>query len=127
MAVYGSDWLHSGGSELHHHRSCILPVKKKIIQQVDGGQNLKTPITLKNYILKFLDCPDRFVMPKSLQKVQKHISKKRGTVVDALHENSRDAKLLRRAGSRDNRIARTSAIMSRGRQSYRMSEIDDAV
>jgi translation machinery-associated protein 16 len=56
-------------------------------------------------------------MPKSLQKVQKHISKKRG-VVDALHENSRDAKLLRRAGARDDRVARIVSNMARGRQSY---------
>ncbi|KAL5337346.1 translation machinery-associated protein 16 [Aspergillus crustosus] len=56
-------------------------------------------------------------MPKSLSKVQKHISKKRGAV-QALHENSRDAKLLRRAGSRDDRVARVSANMARGRQSY---------
>ncbi|KAL4870753.1 hypothetical protein BDV12DRAFT_165162 [Aspergillus spectabilis] len=56
-------------------------------------------------------------MPKSLSKVQKHISKKKGGI-DAMHENSRDAKLLRRAGSRDDRVARVSAIMARGRQSY---------
>ncbi|KAL4879633.1 translation machinery-associated protein 16 [Aspergillus karnatakaensis] len=56
-------------------------------------------------------------MPKSLSKVQKHISKKRGKV-EALHENSRDAKLLRRAGTRDDRVARVSANMARGRQSY---------
>ncbi|KAB8228391.1 translation machinery-associated protein 16 [Aspergillus alliaceus] len=56
-------------------------------------------------------------MPKSLQKVHKHISKKRG-VVEALHENSRDAKRLRRAGARDDRVARVSATMARGRQSY---------
>ncbi|RDW86760.1 translation machinery-associated protein 16 [Aspergillus mulundensis] len=56
-------------------------------------------------------------MPKSLQKVQKHISKKRGAI-EALHENSRDAKLLRRAGTRDDRVARVSAAMAKGRQSY---------
>lgn len=56
-------------------------------------------------------------MPKSLAKVQKHISKKRGAI-EALHENSRDAKLLRRAGTRDDRVARVSAAMARGRQSY---------
>ncbi|KAL4810110.1 translation machinery-associated protein 16 [Aspergillus unguis] len=57
-------------------------------------------------------------MPKSFSKVQKHISKKRGHAVEALHENSRDAKLLRRAGTRDDRVARVSATMARGRQSY---------
>ncbi|KAL4779410.1 translation machinery-associated protein 16 [Aspergillus varians] len=56
-------------------------------------------------------------MPKSMNKVQKHISKKRGGIA-AMHENSRDAKMLRRAGARDDRVARISASMSRGRQSY---------
>jgi translation machinery-associated protein 16 len=58
-------------------------------------------------------------MPKSLSKVHKHIAKKRG-VVEALHENSRDAKRLRRAGIRDDRVARVSVTMARGRQSYSM-------
>ncbi|KAL4926896.1 translation machinery-associated protein 16 [Aspergillus undulatus] len=57
-------------------------------------------------------------MPKSLAKVQKHITKKRGAAIEAIHENSRDAKLLRRAGTRDDRVARISATMARGRQSY---------
>ncbi|KAL2835042.1 translation machinery-associated protein 16 [Aspergillus cavernicola] len=58
-------------------------------------------------------------MPKSLSKVHKHITKKRGVgVLEAMHENSRDAKLLRRAGIRDDRVARISATMARGRQSY---------
>ncbi|OJJ48661.1 hypothetical protein ASPZODRAFT_63042 [Penicilliopsis zonata CBS 506.65] len=56
-------------------------------------------------------------MPRSLQKVQKHIAKKRG-VVEALHENSRDAKLLRRAGARDDRLSRIASVMSRARRSY---------
>ncbi|KAL3482431.1 translation machinery-associated protein 16 [Aspergillus californicus] len=58
-------------------------------------------------------------MPKSFQKVQKHIHKKRGHAVDAMHENSRDAKLLRRAGMRDDRVARISATMSRARLSHK--------
>ncbi|KAL8941203.1 MAG: hypothetical protein Q9216_002380 [Gyalolechia sp. 2 TL-2023] len=37
-------------------------------------------------------------MPKHLAKVQKKISKKKGAV-SSLHENSRDAKRLRRAGA----------------------------
>ena len=52
-----------------------------------------------------------------MHKVQKHISKKKGAL-EAMHENSRDAKLLRRAGARDDRVARVSASMARGRQSY---------
>lgn len=58
-------------------------------------------------------------MPKSFSKVHKKISKKRGAV-EALHENSRDAKRLNRANTRDTRVARVQATMSRGRQSYCM-------
>ncbi|KAL4921817.1 translation machinery-associated protein 16 [Aspergillus aurantiobrunneus] len=67
-------------------------------------------------------------MPKSMQKVQKRISKKRGAV-EALHENSRDAKLLRRAGTRDDRVARVSASIARGRQSYvdRISYLQESI
>ncbi|KAF9892959.1 hypothetical protein FE257_000551 [Aspergillus nanangensis] len=56
-------------------------------------------------------------MPKALAKVHKHISKKRGPL-QALHENSRDAKRLRRATAREDRVARGAASLSRGRQSY---------
>lgn len=62
------------------------------------------------------------IMPKTFSKVHKKISKKRG-VVEALHENSRDAKRLNRANTRDTRVARVQANMSRGRQSYCMSPL----
>ena len=62
------------------------------------------------------------IMPKSFSKVHKKISKKRG-VVEALHENSRDARRLNRANTRDTRVARVQANMSRGRQSYCMCSI----
>lgn len=54
---------------------------------------------------------------RNLQKVHKHISKKRG-VLDSLHENSRDAQRLRRAGARDDRLNRHAAITQRARQPY---------
>ncbi|PWY92653.1 translation machinery-associated protein [Aspergillus heteromorphus CBS 117.55] len=54
---------------------------------------------------------------KALSKVHKHIAKKRGAV-QALHEFSRDARRLRKANARDDRITRVSANMSRGRQTY---------
>lgn len=59
-------------------------------------------------------------MPKTFQKVTKHIAKKRGAV-EALHEFSRDARRLRRANARDDRVARVSANMSRARQTYGMA------
>ena len=58
-------------------------------------------------------------MARSFQKIHKHVSKKKGAV-EALHENSRDARRLRRAGARDDRVARVQAVMSRGRDLYGM-------
>ncbi|KAJ5233598.1 uncharacterized protein N7469_005364 [Penicillium citrinum] len=65
---------------------------------------------------------------RTLQKVHKHISKKRG-VVDSLHENSRDARRLRRAGHRDDRLSRHNTITMRARQPYvdRIEYFHDAV
>lgn len=51
-----------------------------------------------------------FNMPSKLSKVQKHVSKKKGSKINSLHENSRDAQRLRRASSRDDRVARTNAL-----------------
>ncbi|KAJ5161096.1 hypothetical protein N7492_006488 [Penicillium capsulatum] len=67
-------------------------------------------------------------MPRTLQKVHKHISKKRG-VVNSLHENSRDAQRLRRAGARDDRLTRHAAISLKARQPYveRLQYFHDAV
>ncbi|KAJ5692479.1 hypothetical protein N7462_001902 [Penicillium macrosclerotiorum] len=57
-------------------------------------------------------------MPRTLQKVHKHIAKKRHGVVDSLHENSRDARRLRRAGARDDRLSRHTAMVLKARQPY---------
>ncbi|KAK2802527.1 hypothetical protein FQN50_007333 [Emmonsiellopsis sp. PD_5] len=56
-------------------------------------------------------------MPRNLYKVQKQISKKRGKV-DSLHENSRDAKKLRRAGGREDKLARAATATTKGRQLF---------
>ncbi|KAL2218473.1 translation machinery-associated protein 16 [Thermoascus aurantiacus ATCC 26904] len=57
-------------------------------------------------------------MTRNLYKIQKEIAKKRGGKVEALHEKSRDAKRLRRAGAREERLARVAAAISKGRQLY---------
>lgn len=49
-------------------------------------------------------------MPSKLSKVQKSIGKKKGSKINALHENSRDAQRLRRAGSRDDTVARKHSV-----------------
>jgi translation machinery-associated protein 16 len=56
-------------------------------------------------------------MPKNLHKVQKKLSKKRGKL-DSMHEKSRDAKLLRRAGAREDRLARVATSAAIARQSF---------
>ena len=50
-------------------------------------------------------------MPKTLRKVQKQIKSKKGSASSggALHEKSRDAKRLRSALSRDEKIAKLAA------------------
>ncbi|KAK3698302.1 translation machinery-associated protein 16 [Vermiconidia calcicola] len=52
-------------------------------------------------------------MPSSLAKVQKHVHKKKGNKINSLHENSRDAQRLRKAGARDDRVARLHAVQKK--------------
>ena len=56
-------------------------------------------------------------MPKSLNKVQKKISKKKGKV-NSLHENSRDSQKLRRAGARGEKLERMSAVRAKANQPH---------
>ena len=57
-------------------------------------------------------------MARSLNKVQKQISKKRGGKPNALHENSRDARRLRQAGAREEKLARLLNAATRANQLY---------
>jgi len=54
---------------------------------------------------------------KNLNKITKKLSKKRGKL-NALHEDSRNAKLLRRAGIREDRIGRVITSAGIARQSF---------
>lgn len=54
---------------------------------------------------------------KNLSKIQKKLSKKRGKL-NALHEDSRNAKILRRASAREDRIARVASSAVIARQSF---------
>ena len=58
--------------------------------------------------------PSKHAMAKALHKVQKQISKKRVHKSSNLHENSRDAQRLRRAGGREDKINKllTAAVRS---------------
>ncbi|KAI9706573.1 MAG: hypothetical protein M1836_003580 [Candelina mexicana] len=56
-------------------------------------------------------------MPKSLAKVQKKISKKKGST-NSLHENSRDSQRLRRAGARDDKLAKVAAARVKSNQPH---------
>lgn len=57
-------------------------------------------------------------MTKALHKVQKHISKKKGGKITALHENSRDAKRLRQASAREEKLGKLVAATVRANQFY---------
>ncbi|KJX98754.1 translation machinery-associated protein [Zymoseptoria brevis] len=49
-------------------------------------------------------------MPSKLSKVQKAVGKKKGGAkVNKLHENSRDAQRLRKAGARDEKVSRVAS------------------
>ncbi|EEA18978.1 translation machinery-associated protein 16 [Talaromyces marneffei ATCC 18224] len=54
---------------------------------------------------------------KNLSKIQKKLTKKRGKL-NALHEESRNAKILRRASAREDRIARVATSAMIARQSF---------
>ncbi|KAI4284518.1 MAG: hypothetical protein L6R38_001341 [Xanthoria sp. 2 TBL-2021] len=56
-------------------------------------------------------------MPKDLAKVQKKIHKKKG-VATSLHENSRDAKRLRRAGARSDKLEKLATARGKALQPY---------
>lgn len=49
-------------------------------------------------------------MPSKLAKIQKHVTKKKGSNAKALHENSRDALRIRKASMRDDRVNRKHKI-----------------
>lgn len=57
-------------------------------------------------------------MPSKLAKVQKHVTKKKGSKINSLHENSRDAQRLRKAGARDDRVARLSAVREKANNQW---------
>jgi len=58
-------------------------------------------------------------MPSSLNKIQKHVNKKKpGSKSTALHENSRDAIRLRRASARDDRVARVEALREKANDKF---------
>ncbi|KAI1816998.1 translation machinery-associated protein 16 [Poronia punctata] len=56
-------------------------------------------------------------MPKSLERAQKAIAKKKGTV-NALHQYSRDSKRLHRAGVRDERLERIASARKKKDKPY---------
>ncbi|KAF3479965.1 uncharacterized protein GIQ15_06941 [Arthroderma uncinatum] len=56
-------------------------------------------------------------MTKNLNKITKKLSQKKGKL-DSLHEKSRDARRLRRAGGREEKLARAAATTMKGRQTY---------
>ena len=66
-------------------------------------------------------------MPKALHKVQKNISKKRGGKPNSLHENSRDSQRLRRAGAREDKLAKVLAAAMKMNQAYGQTVAPDRI
>ena len=91
-----------------------------------GGnvQTIPTEIFLRTYLVAASIQAGKLHSPKmarSLAKVQKKISKKKGNV-NSLHENSRDSQKLRRAGARGEKLLRIATARAKANQSYRMSK-----
>jgi hypothetical protein len=59
-------------------------------------------------------------MPKSLNKVTKHINKKKGPRAATLHANSRDQKMLIRASARDDRVQKLTSLREKMNTSHSM-------
>ncbi|KAK3677379.1 translation machinery-associated protein 16 [Recurvomyces mirabilis] len=57
-------------------------------------------------------------MPSKLVKVQKHVTKKKGAKPTALHENSRDARRLRKAGARDDKITKQHSVREKANRQW---------
>ncbi|KAL9598853.1 MAG: hypothetical protein Q9179_003758 [Wetmoreana sp. 5 TL-2023] len=57
-------------------------------------------------------------MPKDFAKVQKQIAKKKKGATSSLHENSRDAKRLRRAGARSEKLEKLTAARAKAYQPF---------
>ncbi|EMC99629.1 hypothetical protein BAUCODRAFT_343317 [Baudoinia panamericana UAMH 10762] len=57
-------------------------------------------------------------MPSKLAKVQKQVTRKKGTKINSLHENSRDARRLRKASNRDDRVARLNSTREKANRQW---------
>jgi translation machinery-associated protein 16 len=57
-------------------------------------------------------------MPQALSKVRKRVGKKKGDST-SLHENSRDAKNIRRASARDDKVTKLAVARARINQPHR--------
>ena len=98
--------------KVRHFRTSLLP-----------GQVLETRIVAS--IRKVSECWKEIpkviqsIMPKSLAKVHKQISKKTKGNISSLHENSRNSQRLRRAGARDDKLARVSKARAKANRPHR--------
>lgn len=57
-------------------------------------------------------------MARSLDKVHKKVAKKKGSKINSLHVNSRDAQRLRAASAREEKLSRLMDAASRANQVY---------
>lgn len=74
--------------------------------------------TSLSFDFKALCRADISEMPSKLAKVQKHVAKKKGSKINALHQNSRDAQRLRKADVRDDRVARLTAVREKANKQW---------
>lgn len=93
------------------------------------AETIPPPLQLPNYsrtLTLRTTRPNVKKMPKSLSKVQKKLSKKKGNI-SSLHENSRDAQKLRRAEARSEKLERLAAARAKANQPHCMLAVTSVV
>ena len=102
-------------TERHSPTSIRRDVKNALSTLASRCKRL--PFRIANSIRNFLEKTSRYstpqtaiIMPSKLAKITKHVTKKKGAKITSLHEDSRDARRLRKAGARDDRVIRMTHV-----------------
>lgn len=106
----------SNPAELHLDWICGQPLAPVIFKPIT--MYLKFHARLQNSFVSLHAHTIITNMPSKLAKVQKHVTKKKGSKINSLHENSRDAQRLRGAGARDDRVARLHAVRKKANRQW---------
>jgi hypothetical protein len=110
----GAEKFLGGYSLFRSFAGSLFP--RRIRQGVDDFTGICSDISERSSEHKFA----RENMARSLDKVHKKVAKKKGGKMDSLHVNSRDAKRLRAASAREEKLSRLMDAAARANQVYGM-------